>query len=135
MLHVGGSECSEGVRVVVRAPVEAGTQVECNVDWERRFDLMQQHTCQHLFSAVMWEMYEADTVKWELGSKTVAVDFDFSRSLALENLRIIEQRVNMYIRENRLVSFDTLRKEDLSKVPLLRGNTPGHLRFRCNLSM
>ena len=135
MLHVGGSECSEGVRVVVRAPVEAGTQVECNVDWERRFDLMQQHTCQHLFSAVMWEMYEADTVKWELGSKTVAVDFDFSRSLALENLRNIEQRVNMYIRENRLVSFDTLRKEDLSKVPFLRGNTPVHFRFRCNLSM
>ena len=38
----------------VRQPLAVGTQVEGQIDWERRFDHMQQHTGQHLLSAVFW---------------------------------------------------------------------------------
>src|SRR5262249_54938222 len=34
-----------------RKPIEEGTEVEGRIDWDRRFDHMQQHTGQHLLSA------------------------------------------------------------------------------------
>src|ERR1700691_1107209 len=36
----------------VRKPLTAGTAVEGEIDWDRRLDHMQQHTGQHLLSAV-----------------------------------------------------------------------------------
>lgn len=36
----------------VREPLAKGTQVKGEIDWDRRFDHMQQHTGQHLLSAV-----------------------------------------------------------------------------------
>lgn len=66
-------------------------------------------------------MFEADTVKWELGSKSVAVDFQLAHDLTTEQLQLIESRVNMYIRENRLISYGVFKKESLDDIPLLRG--------------
>ncbi len=36
----------------VRQPLAAGVHVEARIDWKRRFDHMQQHTGQHLLSAI-----------------------------------------------------------------------------------
>lgn len=117
------------VEVVVPAPIAAGSTVECVVDWERRYDFMQQHSCQHLFSAVMWEMFRADTVKWELGSRNVAVDFQAPEgeglSLTEEQIRRVEERVNHYIRDNRVLSFDVVSRDQLADVPYLRGVPKG----------
>ena len=48
----------EGDRIahVLAAPLDAGP-VECSLDWDRRFDHMQQHTGQHLLSAVFEELF------------------------------------------------------------------------------
>src|SRR5262249_8375681 len=53
----------EGDRIahVLAAPVAKG-DVECRIDWERRFDHMQQHTGQHLLSAVVAELFGMATV-------------------------------------------------------------------------
>ena len=32
-----------------------GTEVTCRIDWERRFDLMQQHSGEHLISGLIHE--------------------------------------------------------------------------------
>ena len=63
-------------------PVPEGASVRVAVDWDRRYDHMQQHTGQHLVSAVCDEVLGADTVSWELharaasqgGSNDVMVD-------------------------------------------------------------
>ena len=63
-------------------PVPEGASVRITVDWQRRYDHMQQHTGQHLVSAVCDEVLGADTVSWELharadspgGSNDVMVD-------------------------------------------------------------
>lgn len=51
---------------VVSAPMATGSEVEVEVDWARRYDHMQQHTGQHVVSAVADTLLGADTCSWEL---------------------------------------------------------------------
>ncbi|SCV02682.1 LAMI_0H01904g1_1 [Lachancea mirantina] len=46
--------------------VEPGTSVKVTVDWQRRFDFMQQHTGQHLVSAIL-DQWELPTLSWCMG--------------------------------------------------------------------
>ena len=48
--------------------------MECRVDWDRRFDHMQQHTGQHLLSAVLLELYGVETVGFHLGAESSTID-------------------------------------------------------------
>ncbi|KAG6610083.1 putative alanyl-tRNA synthetase domain-containing protein 1 [Phytophthora cinnamomi] len=55
------------------APFAEGQKVTANVDWARRFDHMQQHSAQHLFSAIA-EKYGYDTTTWSLGEERCNVE-------------------------------------------------------------
>jgi misacylated tRNA(Ala) deacylase len=56
-----------------RAPFVVGQEVVASVDWARRFDHMQQHSAQHLFSAIA-EKYGYDTTTWSLGEERCNVE-------------------------------------------------------------
>jgi alanyl-tRNA synthetase len=58
----------------VREPLAAGTHVEGQVDWERRFDHMQQHSGQHLLSAIFWQELQAPTISFHLGESSSTID-------------------------------------------------------------
>ncbi|HTV81015.1 MAG TPA: alanyl-tRNA editing protein [Acidobacteriaceae bacterium] len=58
----------------VRKPLTAGTVVRGQIDWERRFDHMQQHTGQHLLSAVFLKELQAATVSFHLGESVSTID-------------------------------------------------------------
>lgn len=51
---------------ITSTPIEPGTQVTVEVNWNRRIDLMQQHTGQHLLSAVL-DTYDLPTLSWSMG--------------------------------------------------------------------
>jgi alanyl-tRNA synthetase len=51
-------------------------QVEGKVDWKRRFDLMQQHTGQHILSAAFVERLQANTVGFHLADGYATIDLD-----------------------------------------------------------
>lgn len=51
---------------VVPQEVKEGTVVNLSLDWERRLDIMQQHTGQHLVSAV-FDSYDLETLSWSMG--------------------------------------------------------------------
>lgn len=57
-------------------PVASHLQGE--VDWARRFDHMQQHSGQHILSAVALERLGAETLSFHLGSEVVTVDLDIA---------------------------------------------------------
>ena len=62
--------CEDGtVAHFTAVPVAQGAPVRVSVDWGRRYDHMQQHTGQHLVSAVCDEVLGADTVSWELHAR------------------------------------------------------------------
>jgi alanyl-tRNA synthetase len=97
----------EGERIahILSQPV-AGDEVTGVIDWKRRFGHMQQHTGQHLLSAVLIELLDAPTVSFHLGAETSTIDI--SRPLEPNQLRQAERRANQIVFENRpvLVSFE-----------------------------
>jgi alanyl-tRNA synthetase len=58
---------------VLEAPLSA-QEVEGRIDWARRFDHMQQHTGQHLLSAVFEDLYQIPTVSFHMGAETSTID-------------------------------------------------------------
>jgi alanyl-tRNA synthetase len=87
------------------APVAAGA-VECAIDWGRRFDHMQQHTGQHLLSAVFEESFRLKTVSFHLGAESATIDLEGNADAA--TVQKAERRANEVVFENRpvAVSFE-----------------------------
>ena len=106
----------EGERIahITSAPVATG-DVACAIDWPRRFDHMQQHSGQHLLSAVLVELYGAPTVGFHLGAESSAIDI--GASLADTELAAAELRANEIVFENRAMSVSF---EDASAAAGLR---------------
>lgn len=102
----------EGERIahVLSRPVQ-GEEIAGVIDWQRRFDHMQQHTGQHLLSAVLIELCNAPTVSFHLGAETSTIDI--ARPLEPNQLRQAERRANQIVFDNRpvLVSFEDSSKD------------------------
>ena len=81
------------------APVAAGP-VDCAIDWTRRFDHMQQHTGQHLLSAVFEELFHLRTVSFHLGAESSTIDVE-GIPVDARVLAEVEQRANQIVYENR----------------------------------
>jgi alanyl-tRNA synthetase len=57
----------------VDKPIAIGS-VQGSIDWERRFDHMQQHTGQHVLSAIFHSRFSLPTVSFHLGSDVCTID-------------------------------------------------------------
>jgi len=64
---------NDDVLHVVDRPVPAG-RIDACIHWPRRFDHMQQHTGQHLLSAVFQERFGLLTVSFHLGENVSTID-------------------------------------------------------------
>lgn len=91
----------------VRIPLVEGTLVEGQIDWERRFDHMQQHTGQHLLSAVFSRELQAPTVSFHLGESTSTIDLA-SEAMTHRSLERVERIANEIIGEDRQVTTRNL---------------------------
>jgi alanyl-tRNA synthetase len=87
----------------VRRPLAPGTHVEGRIDWERRFDHMQQHTGQHLLSAVFLAELHAPTDSFHLGETASTIDLT-GGPLARHSLERAERIANEIIAEDRPVT-------------------------------
>lgn len=94
----------EGDRIahLVDAPV-ADDEVRGKIYWPRRFDNMQQHTGQHLLSALFDDLFQARTVSVHFGDRHSTVDIEVD-ALSPESIETVEQRANLIIGENRPVA-------------------------------
>jgi alanyl-tRNA synthetase len=88
-------------------PLLTGTLVRGYVDWSRRRDHMQQHSGQHLLSAVVYRQLGAATVSFHLGEMTSTIDLA-SEAISPEELERVEDAVNEIIAENRPVTMRTI---------------------------
>jgi alanyl-tRNA synthetase len=88
-------------------PLLAGTLVRGYVDWSRRRDHMQQHSGQHLLSAVVYRQLGATTVSFHLGEMTSTIDLA-REAISPEELERVEDAVNEIIAENRPVTMRTI---------------------------
>ena len=88
----------------VRKPLSIGAKVEGHIDWSRRFDHMQQHTGQHLLSAVFLRELNAPTVSFHLGDTLSTIDLS-GGPVASHSLERIERLCNEIIAEDRPVAI------------------------------
>src|SRR5690348_2982777 len=89
----------EGDRIAhVLGGALAEAEVAGRIDRDRRFDHMQQHTGQHLLSAVLIELFDAPTVSFHLGAEACTIDV--ASALTPEQLREAERRANQVVFEN-----------------------------------
>src|ERR1035438_6032434 len=92
----------DSVAHVLAAPVDPGP-VDCAIDWDRRFDHMQQHTGQHLLSAVFEELLGLHTVSFHLGAESSTIDLEGGTLDAAAAARA-ERRANQLVSESRPVT-------------------------------
>ncbi len=88
---------------VLSAPIAGGT-VRGSIDWTRRFEFMQQHTAQHLLSAVFHELFGFATASVHLGDEGATVELSVG-AVTEAQMREAELRANAIIAENRSVSI------------------------------
>lgn len=77
------------------APLEAGAVVTGLLDWNRRFDHMQQHSGEHIISGILCRLYHCDNVGFHLGAESVTIDYnaEISWEQALEAERLANEAV------------------------------------------
>jgi alanyl-tRNA synthetase len=88
---------------LLEAPLSA-TEVAGVIDWDRRYDHMQQHTGQHLLSAVLEELFAICTVSFHLGSEVSTIDVEVA-ALSAAQLEQAEDRCVEIIAEARPVQI------------------------------
>ncbi|KAJ8715901.1 hypothetical protein PYW08_013186 [Mythimna loreyi] len=81
-----------------KEPLEVGSTVEQEVDWERRFDHMQQHSGQHLLSAILEKEFQMATTSWWLGCDESYVELD-TATISNDVMKSVEKRCNDLIKE------------------------------------
>lgn len=107
-------KCGELIHFT-KEPVEKGRKVSGNIDWKRRFDLMQQHSGEHMVSGLIHEKYGYDNVGFHMGSDIVTIDFN--GPLTMEELLAIEQKVNQKVWENTNVEIWYPSAQELDSLP------------------
>ena len=77
---------------------EKGETVTGVIDWNRRFDFMQQHSGEHIVSGVAHKMFGCENVGFHLSTDIVTLDFD--KPLTREQILVIEAKANEAIFNN-----------------------------------
>lgn len=81
------------------------------IDWDRRFDHMQQHSGQHILTAAFFELFGFETVSFHLGQETATIDIT-TNALTEDILHRVEQRANEIILENRPIETKWVTNEE-----------------------
>jgi alanyl-tRNA synthetase len=107
-------------------PPAAGARVPCEVDWDRRFDHMQQHHGQHLLSAAFARLHDAATVSFHLGAETCTIDLDLSPArLPQEALAAAEAEANRLVWRDLEVDARERSPEEIFALPLRKDALKG----------
>lgn len=97
------------------APIALGQTVTGEIDWPRRFDLMQQHTGEHILSGLIHRRFGFHNVGFHMGADTVTIDFD--GVIPQDALPDLEAQVNEAIWQDLPVRAWFPAPEVLSRLP------------------
>ncbi len=95
-------------------PLPVGSSVTGRLDWERRFDLMQQHAGEHILSGLIYQKYGYHNVGFHVGRDVMEVDFD--GPIPSHVLMELEAAANRVVWEDVAIHCCVPDPEELSKV-------------------
>lgn len=108
---------------ILKEPISG--KVSLSIDFNIRFDYMQQHTGQHILSYAFIELFKGNTVGFHLSDNYTTIDLDIA--LTDDMIEQAEQLSNKIIYENKKVTARTYAYEDALKLNLRK--TPIKLDF------
>jgi len=88
---------------ILESPL-SGEEVEGKIDWTRRWDHMQQHTGQHLLSAVLIELFDISTLSFHMSADSSTIDIGVP-SLDAKRAERVEERCAEIIAESRPINI------------------------------
>lgn len=97
-------------------------EVEGKINWERRFDHMQQHAAQHILSAAFWDHFNIPTIGFHLGKETVTIDLE-TENLPTETIEKAVQIANNIVFENHPIRIQWMNLEEAKTLPLRKEPT------------
>ena len=92
-----------------------GETVSGAIDFARRFDLMQQHSGEHIVSGILCGRHGCDNVGFHIGHDLVTIDFN--AQLTMEDVREVEALANRYIWEDHPIDVSYPTPEVLAALP------------------
>jgi alanyl-tRNA synthetase len=95
----------------VRKPIAAGARVDGAISWTPRFDHMQQHSGQHLLSAVFQRELNLPTLSFHLGENTATIDLA-GGPVAHHSLERVERIANEIVGEDRPVTVRSIPRSE-----------------------
>lgn len=106
------------IRHFIAGPsLEVGETAKLEIDWDRRFDFMQQHAGQHILTASFVELLNIQTTSFHLGKEIVTIDLDATK-ISDDQLNEVEKLANHIILENRFIETKWVTKDQLADYPL-----------------
>ena len=100
---------------------EVGDSVEGKLNWNRRYTHMRMHTSQHLVSAIVSDLYGADTVGNQIGSGKSRIDFK-PLKLNMNEIDDLIDLTNEYIAKDINVNISEANRSDLEGNPEIRSS-------------
>ena len=100
---------------------EIGDSVEGKLNWNRRYTHMRMHTSQHLVSAIVSDLYGADTVGNQIGSDKSRIDFK-PLKLNMNEIDDLIDMTNKYIAKDINVMISEANRSDLEGNPEIRSS-------------
>jgi len=101
---------------VLSSPLAEGVTVRGEIDWDRRFDHMQQHTGQHVLSAAFDRLFENRTTSFHMGAETATIDL--AREMPWEQIARAEEDANRVVWDDREVSIRFVSVKEAAALPL-----------------
>jgi len=96
------------------------------LDWARRFDHMQQHTGQHLLTAVAQDRFQWATTAFHLGASVCDIELS-AASISLREMEQLEEKVAEEIRSHREITARRVSPEGYAREAVRsRGLPEGH---------
>ena len=103
--------------------IPVGTKVRGAIDFARRFDIMQQHTGEHLLSYCAWHLYGAQNVGFHCALTYATLDLD--KPVGHDGITEIENLANRLAAENAAVTATIYETEEALKGIPLRKHAEG----------
>lgn len=114
-------ESGQVLHILEQDRFEVGQTVSASIDWERRFDHMQQHTGQHILSQAFVQCLNCQTLSTHLGNQISSIDLS-RQQLDTDDIYRVENLANTIIFKNHPIKLFFADNEEAKRLGLRKAS-------------
>ena len=109
-------EKGEQIFHYLEGELEEGKTVTGQIDWDKRFSRMQQHSGEHILSGMASKLFGAKNVGFHMAEDYATIDLD--TQLTHEQIKELQREANRAVQRNVPVTYETVQGEELEHITL-----------------